>query len=108
MALSVNVAQLQRLQGTFPTDDVQWLPQPRQPEQPDGATFVDTLKDAVHSVDGAQKAAEGQIEAFIAGEQENLHEVMISMNQAKLHFQLMTETRNKMLETYQELMRMPV
>jgi flagellar hook-basal body complex protein FliE len=30
------------------------------------------------------------------------------MNQAKLHFQLMTETRNKMLETYQELMRMPV
>jgi len=108
MALSVNVAQLQRLQGAFPTDDVQWLPQPRQPEQSDNSTFVNTLKDAVNRVDGAQKAAEGQIEAFVAGEQENLHEVMISMNQAKLHFQLMTETRNKMLETYQELMRMPV
>jgi len=108
MALSMNVAQLQRLQGAFPTDDVQRLPQPRQPERSDGSTFVDTLKEAVNTVDGTQKAAEGQIEAFIAGEQENLHEVMISMNQAKAHFQLMTETRNKMLETYQELMRMPV
>ena len=108
MALSMNVAQLQRLQGAFPSDDLQRLPQPRQTEQPDGSSFVDTLKDAVNSVDGAQKAAEGQIESFIAGEQENLHEVMISMNQAKLHFQLMTETRNKVLETYQELMRMPV
>lgn len=111
MALSMNVAQLQRMQSAFPSDDVQSLPQPRQPEAdgtPDGSNFIDTLKDAVNRVDDTQKASEGQIEAYIAGEQENLHEVMISMNQAKLHFQLMTETRNKMLETYQELMRMPV
>lgn len=108
MPLSMNVAQLQRLQQAFPTDDGQPLPRPRQPEGAEGATFTDTLNEAIHRVDGTQKAAEGEIEAFIAGEQENLHEVMISMNQAKLHFQLMTETRNKLLETYQELMRMPV
>lgn len=109
MPLSMNVAQLQRLQQAFPTDDGQLLPQPRQQsEGPGRPSFTDTLSEAIHKVDGTQKAAEGEIEAFIAGEQENLHEVMISMNQAKLHFQLMTETRNKMLETYQELMRMPV
>ncbi len=108
MALSMNVAQLQRMQNIFPTDDVQSLPQPQQPGPSGTPTFMDTLSEAVDTVDGAQKAAEGQIEAYVAGEQENLHEVMISMNQAKLHFQLMTETRNKMLETYQELMRMPV
>lgn len=109
MPLSMNVAQLQRLQQAFPTtDDGQLLPQPRQPEGPGRTSFTDTLSEAIHKVDGTQKAAEGEIEAFIAGEQENLHEVTISMNQAKLHFQLMTETRNKMLETYQELMRMPV
>jgi flagellar hook-basal body complex protein FliE len=62
----------------------------------------------VNKVDDAQKAADGQIEAFVAGEQENLHEVMIAMNEAKLSFQLMTEVRNRMLETYQELMRMQV
>ena len=108
MALSMNVAQLQRMQSVFPTDDLQSLPQPQQSGPSGSPTFMDTLKEAVNTVDGAQKAAEGQIESYIAGEQENLHEVMISMNQAKLHFQLMTETRNKMLETYQELMRMPV
>ena len=59
-------------------------------------------------MDGAQKVADEQVEAFIAGEQENVHEVMISMNEAKMHFQLMTEVRNRMLETYQELMRMQV
>lgn len=108
MARTMNVAQLQRMQSVFPTDDLQALPQPRQSGPSGGPTFMDTLQEAVDTVDGAQKAAEGQIEAYVAGEQENLHEVMIAMNQAKLHFQLMTETRNKMLETYQELMRMPV
>ena len=33
---------------------------------------------------------------------------MISMNQAELYFQMMTEVRNRLLETYQELMRMQV
>ena len=70
--------------------------------------LADALTEAVNRVDGAQKAADGQIDAFVAGEQENLHEVMISMNQAELYLQLMTEVRNKMLDTYQELMRMQV
>jgi flagellar hook-basal body complex protein FliE len=107
----MNVAQLQRIQQVRPsagTDDPRSLPQPQQGEEADGPSFSDTLEGAIDKVDGAQKEAEGQIEAFAAGEQENLHEVMISMNQAKLHFQLMTETRNRLLEGYQELMRMPV
>lgn len=107
----MNVAQLQRIQQVSPStgaDGPRQLPQPREGDGADGPSFGDTLEKAIDKVDGAQKEAEGQIEAFVAGEQENLHEVMISMNQAKLHFQLMTETRNRMLEGYQELMRMPV
>ncbi len=104
----MNVAQLQRLQQAYPTDDTpRSLPQPRQ-EGDDKTSFSDTLKDAIESVDESQKQAEGKIEAYVAGEEENLHDVMISMNQAKLHFQMMTETRNRVLEAYQELMRMPV
>ena len=101
----MTIAQLQRLRQAFPTTDRgPELPTPRTP----GSGFGATLKRAVDRVDGAQKAADGQIEAFVAGEQENLHEVMISMNQAKLHFQLMSEVRNRALDTYQELMRMQV
>jgi flagellar hook-basal body complex protein FliE len=101
----MNISQLQRLRE-IGSDDWKALPTPRDPGNATG--FGDALKNAVESVDASQKAADGQIEAFVSGEQENLHEVMISMNEAKLSFQLMTEVRNRMLETYQELMRMQV
>lgn len=100
----MNIAQLQRLR-TQGLGDGAGLPQPR---GTDDSSFADTLRDAVGQVDSLNKAADEQIEAFVAGEQENLHEVVIAMNQAKLSFQLMTEVRNKMLETYHELMRMQV
>ena len=78
--------------------------------------LIQSLSDTVHSaldhaigkVDQAQKAAGDQVSAFIAGDQENLHEVVIAMNQAEIYLQMMTEVRNRMLETYQELMRMQV
>lgn len=103
----LNVAQLQRLRAAGGSDGLLPTPQPRHLAI-DGPSFADTLRDAVHDVDAAQKTADAQVEAFVAGEQENLHEVMIAMNQAELYLQLMTEVRNKMLETYQELMRMQV
>ncbi|ARA94787.1 MAG: flagellar hook-basal body complex protein FliE [Bacteroidetes bacterium] len=105
----MNVAALQRLQSRAVTghDGPSALPQPRT-EAPHGTGFGKTLADAIERVDGAQEEAGRQISAFIAGEQENVHEVMIAMNQANLSFQLMTEVRNRVLETYQELMRMQV
>ena len=86
------------------SDQAAALPQP----MPSGNDFAGTLSNAIDRVDGMQKTANDQIEAFVAGENENLHEVMIAMNEAELSFQLMTEVRNKVLETYQELMRMQV
>ncbi len=105
----MTVGQLQMLRSGPATgaDGPGALPRPRT-EEAGGSGFGDTLKQAVQSVDASQKEADQQIQAFVAGEQENVHEVMISMNQARLHFQLMTEVRNKALDTYQELMRMQV
>lgn len=103
----MTVSELQRLRQISPAGADGF---PRTPfgGEPEGTGFGDTLAAAIGKVDGAQKVADEQVEAFIAGEQENVHEVMISMNEAKMHFQLMTEVRNRMLETYQELMRMQV
>ena len=66
----------------------------------DGPAFGDTLADAIDRVDGAQKAADAQVESFVAGETENVHDVMIALNQAELHFQLLTDVRNKLLDGY--------
>ena len=68
-----------------------------------GGQFADFIKDAVNSVDQAQKT-----EDLVTGRSDNIHEVMISMEQAQLSFQLMLEIRNKMVETYQELTRMQI
>lgn len=76
--------------------------------RPTGPAFGETMTKALDRVDQAQKVSDAQVEAFIAGETENTHEVMIAMNQAELQFQLLTEVRNKLLEGYQELMRMQV
>ena len=76
--------------------------------RPAGPAFGETMATALDRVDGAQKASDAHVEAFVAGETENTHEVMIAMNQAELHFQLLTEVRNKLLDGYQELMRMQV
>lgn len=71
-----------------------------------GGQFADFIKDAVNSVDQAQKTAAQKTEDLVTGRSDNIHEVMISMEQAQLSFQLMLEIRNKMVETYQELSRM--
>lgn len=70
--------------------------------------FSESLKEMIHQVDDMQKLSGEQIKSFISGEQGNLHEVMASVEEARLSFQLMMEIRNKLMESYQELIRMQV
>jgi flagellar hook-basal body complex protein FliE len=43
-----------------------------------------------------------------SGQTTSLHQAVISMEEANISFQLMVEVRNKLLESYQELMRMQI
>jgi len=52
--------------------------------------------------------SETNLEKLATGEMNNLHEVMISLEKAKLSFQLTVQIRNKLLEGYQEIMRMQI
>jgi flagellar hook-basal body complex protein FliE len=45
---------------------------------------------------------------LLSGQNVSLHQAMISMQEANVSFQLMVEVRNKLLDSYQELMRMQV
>jgi len=49
-----------------------------------------------------------QLQGLAAGELDNLHNVMIALEQAKLSMQLAVEVRNRVLEVYQDLLRMQV
>lgn len=106
---AINVAQLQRMQTPITGNDrMEDLPVPQQADPHADTSFTETLRSAIDQVDEAQKASEGQMEAYIAGEQDDLHEVTIAMNQAQIHFQTMAEVRNRTMEAYQELMQMQV
>lgn len=48
------------------------------------------------------------LQQLAVGGAENLHQIMIRMEETRLSFQLAMQVRNRLLESYQELMKMPV
>ena len=70
--------------------------------------FANFLEQAVAEVDGKMKAADAEKTKLFTGETNNLHQAMISMQEASVAFSLMVEVRNKLVESYQEIMRMQV
>lgn len=88
---------------------LQNLKQPAsQPEKTGGAGFGEMLEDTIRKVNGAQIDADQQVEKLHTGEAKNLHEVMISMEQADISLRLLVQMRNKVTDAYQEIMRMQV
>lgn len=73
-----------------------------------GRSFDNVLGDLVQDVNAKQLEAGKQVNALLSGEEVPLHRVMIASEEASVSFQLMVEVRNKLLEAYQELMRMQV
>jgi flagellar hook-basal body complex protein FliE len=73
-----------------------------------GASFAKVLEQAVQEVDGKMKAADSDQNKLLSGETDNLHQAMISIQESSVAFSLMVEVRNKLMDSYQELMRMQV
>lgn len=70
--------------------------------------FADSLKDAVQSVNDLQKNADVMSQKLATGESKNIPEVMLAVEKADIALKLMVQVRNKMIEAYQEIMRMQV
>jgi len=70
--------------------------------------FGDFLKDKIKEVDQLQKEALGNLQAFATGQKEDLVDLTLSLTQAELSFKLLMRVRNKVLEAYQEIMRMQI
>ncbi|KAF0813397.1 Flagellar hook-basal body complex protein FliE [Andreprevotia sp. IGB-42] len=50
--------------------------------------------------------ADSGLQQLALGDTSNLHQVMMQFEDAKLSIQLVMQVRNRLLETYQEMMRM--
>jgi flagellar hook-basal body complex protein FliE len=73
-----------------------------------GESFANYLGEMVSKVNDAQLNADQAIQKLQTGESKNLHEVMIAMEKSAISTQFLMQVRNKVVEAYQEVMRMPV
>ena len=76
--------------------------------QPAGPSFLDQLRSALAGVNDLQLKSEQASAALAAGQITDLHQVTLLTEQASLALQFTIQVRNKLLEAYQEISRMPV
>ena len=77
------------------------------PSGANGANFSRDLRRALESVDQLQLDADRQADAVAKGAG-NLHEVALAFEKADVALRLASKVRNKLIDTYNEIMRMSV
>src|SRR5689334_7179349 len=74
----------------------------------EGADFGSALKQAVGALDQLGAKADASSLSLAKGDPVDIHEVMLNTEQASLGFSLAMQVRNKLVDAYQEVMRMSV
>jgi len=71
-----------------------------------GASFGDSLKKALEQVSEQQEYATDTVNAFLRGEQVELHQVMAATEEAGIALEMLIEVRNKFAEAYRTVINM--
>ena len=72
------------------------------------SSFLDTLKDKLDEVNDKQIESDDITQKFIKGEEDDVHKVMISTEEAKLSLELAVQIRNKLVDAYDVFNRMQI
>ena len=72
------------------------------------ADFSQWLKNEISTANNQINEADMKLREFAVGQSNNVHDVMMSLEKAKTSFELVVEVRNRLLEGYQEIMRMQI
>lgn len=70
--------------------------------------FANLLADGINNVNNLAKASEKLTVDLALGKPVELHQIMLASTKASIALELLIEIRNKVLEAYQEISRMPV
>src|SRR5919201_6179886 len=71
-----------------------------------GADFGSALKQAIGALGDLSAKADNSTLKLATGQPVDIHEVMLNTDQASLGFSLALQVRNKLVDAYQEIMRM--
>ena len=70
--------------------------------------FAQMFEKFIKGVDQKKKISKNATQDLILGRSDNIHEAVVKSQEAGVAFNLMIEVRNKLVESYKELMRMQV
>jgi flagellar hook-basal body complex protein FliE len=68
--------------------------------------FQDIFTGAIGQVESMRQNASTTVQKFLSGEGEDIHTVALAMQQADLAFEMFQQVRNKVVNAYQEVMKM--
>lgn len=71
-------------------------------------SFTELLKEKLNEVNELKITADRMTEDFILGRTDNIHQIMIATEKAKLALDLTVAIQNKVVSAYNEIMRMQI
>jgi len=71
-------------------------------------SFSDALKKAVNDLSALERNSSDKTNDLVTGKLENVHDLMIAMEKSKIGLSMAIEVRNKVIESYKEVMRMQI
>ena len=77
------------------------------PKDQASGSFADSLKRLVESADSSSKEANTAVGGML-DKSVDVHDAMIALQRAEMSLQLAVQIRNKLVQAYQDIMRMPV
>jgi flagellar hook-basal body complex protein FliE len=87
-----------KIQGNMPSNN--------EKNSKDDSSFNDILTKSLKEVNSAQIKSINALNSLVAGKTENIHETMIQMQKASISFQMMMKVRNKLVDAYNEIIKM--
>ena len=103
--MSTAVAAVAPVQIVEPSLDVGGAQQ-LQPGQVAGGDFGSMVVDGLQAVNQQLMASQVDMQQLAVGNVQNLHEIMMRMEESRLSFQLVMQVRGRLLDAYQDVMKM--
>lgn len=73
-----------------------------------GTGFGNMVSSGLEEVNWQLMDGQADLQQLAVGDAQNLHQVMIRLETSRMPFMLMLQVRSRLLEAYQDVMRMPV
>lgn len=99
---------IQRINALLSLEPTLKRPEPAAAQAQSGESFAQMLDKALQRVEQDQRTAGDMMQKLATGEIDDIAQVMIASERANLSLGMTIQVRNKIIEAYQEIMRMPL